>query len=110
MANTQELRQIIENKRAEYSDEDQPQFQKLVADLQKADAMDALAQHWAMKEFLELLKGRIAGLNQVLSEKRKIDELERENMLDRKELYQEFINLFDLQKQKNTIEEIIKTL
>lgn len=100
----------IEGVMREYEDDDKPQLQKMIEDISHTGALEVLADHFAIKDFITLLAGRIVEINKLLGEKRRMDELERENLLDRKGLYQEFIDMFDIEKKLSSMEKIVDTL
>lgn len=66
-----------------------------IEQLQNIQARQALFDNFIITEMLEELRGKIVAMNTALLEERSMPELKRENLLDRKELYQEFIDRFN---------------
>lgn len=107
MTDPHELISRIKKIKSEYEAGDQAQLDAWITQVGEIEALRALADNFIIKDLIKKYTEEIASIDLTLCTKRKMAELERENLLDKKSLYQEFIKTFDA---NNKIEEIVKML
>lgn len=109
---TQELIKKIQGMRDQYEEADQQLFDQWIENLQSAEALTGLRNHLGISKFINLLTSRIKNNESILKNKKSKDlpEKERDLLIITNELYQEFIDHFDVSRQIETIEKSITFL
>lgn len=72
-------------------------------EIARLEGLKAIAGHAAIKEMVKKYTEKITEIVRRLSTERKMPELDRENLLDRKELYTDFISTFDVDEAANLL-------
>ena len=81
---------------------------KWINQIEEIQASASLKEHFIIKNLIEKFRQKIIELDRQLLTQRKLPEMERELILDRKELYQEFITEFDTKHQLEEMERKIR--
>ncbi len=112
MPSAQDLRDRINGfDRSEYDEVAVAQMDGWLRRIDELEGIGALAEATAIKDRIKRLENEIKDIENKLLTVRDMTELERHNLLDRKDLYREFINSFDVDKSlENISTEINKNL
>ena len=109
---TQVLIKKIQGMRDGYEETEQYLFDQWIENLESAEALKGLRNHLGITKFLDLLAARIKNNENILTNKKSKDlpDKERDLLIVTNELYREFINFFDVNRQIETIEKNITYL
>jgi hypothetical protein len=100
MLDANELREKIKRQdRSEFSDELVAEMDGWIARLDQVEALRVLAENFIIQDMVKLYTSMIGDMDIVLLTNRKLSELDRLNLLDRKSLYKGFIDSFDADRQ-----------
>lgn len=98
MIDANELKDKIKKIRNEYEESEQGIFDSWLKRIENVEALRVLADHFIIKDLIKELNEEIEVLEDVLLNSRELTEVERLNMLDRREFYRGFINRFGVDK------------
>lgn len=109
---SQDLLDKLDNlNRDEYDETSQATFDAWKKRIEDLEAIRAIAKTDVIQGLVKKYREAIKQTEVLLLTKRKMPELERENLLDQKDLFQDFINTFDVDKSlDNLANEIEKHL
>lgn len=111
MIDAQNLLTKLKNQEREECDEVLcHQLDDWISQIEVLEALRALSDHFVIKDMIAGYVERLRGLDKILLEKRKMTEVERENLLDRKDLYKEFIHSFNAEDRLSEIAKDIENL
>ena len=88
-----------------FDDESQQQFQVWLGELEDLEEYGKLAKHYLVGKLIAKFQKEIVSLNGILLAKRQLETVERLNIMDRIDLYKEFINLFSIESRTTSIQE-----
>lgn len=89
------LTRIQKIDRSEYDDLVNRQLDHWIQRIQETEIQKAIVENRFIRDRLEEYQKEIKEIEEILLEKRSLPELERLNLLDKKDLYKKFIQSFD---------------
>jgi hypothetical protein len=94
---SEHLKKKIQSVRDEYDEDSQRIMDKWLTDLSEIEGIKELSSHMVIQSFMSRLRTQIEGINRQLQEKKSKDlpDKERDGLLDRKILFQNFISIFE---------------
>jgi hypothetical protein len=99
----QELIKQLIAKKNEYEKEDQGIFDSWIEQLENAQITKELGEHFAVKELLKSFKAEIEAINEKLLNDLTLDTFTRLHLIDRRELFNKFVGIFNLADLTNQI-------
>jgi hypothetical protein len=78
--------------------------------VREVQAVEAIAESDIIKKLIGKCESRVKEMDARLLTERKLSDLDRENLLDRKELYRDFMSTFDPGKRYEDIDRAIDSL
>uniref|UniRef100_A0A6H1ZBY5 Uncharacterized protein n=1 Tax=viral metagenome TaxID=1070528 RepID=A0A6H1ZBY5_9ZZZZ len=97
------LKKLQNLNRGEYDEASLMMIDAWAKSIEELEAKSAIAKLDVIQNMISGYAGSITGIDEILLFKRDLEPLERLNLLDRRELFQNFINSFDVDKQLNDL-------
>ena len=91
-----------------FDDESREDFKNWIKDIEEYEELKKLREHFLIKRLLDGLSAQIPSLETVLKQKRDITEIARLNIMDRIDMYNEFINTFNVEERLHSLENKLK--